>query len=109
MEKVNIRSTRGQAKVVGTLLCIVGSLMFTFWKGGLLLKSFVEKPLVNIHGNSTSHSNTYYRDNWIKGSALILISYVAWSSWLILQVLITYIRLITCNTQVMFIFVISLA
>ncbi|KAL5551192.1 hypothetical protein UlMin_001368 [Ulmus minor] len=84
MEKVNIRSTRGQAKVVGTLLCIVGSLMFTFWKGGLLLKGFVEKPLVNIHGDSTSH-----RDNWIKGSALILISYVAWSSWLILQAVVS--------------------
>ncbi|GMN32844.1 hypothetical protein TIFTF001_003855 [Ficus carica] len=34
MEKVKITSVRGQAKVAGTLICVGGSLVFIFWKGG---------------------------------------------------------------------------
>ena len=114
MERVKIRSLRGQAKVAGTLMCIGGSLMFSFWKGGWLLKGIAEKPLININSDSASHVNGYHKDNWIKGSVLILTSQIAWSSWLILQVLIIhtwyiYVFLITCNVQVMSIFVMSLA
>ncbi|CAL9030638.1 unnamed protein product, partial [Prunus brigantina] len=38
LEKLQIRTARGQAKVAGTLFCIGGSLVFTFWKGGYLFK-----------------------------------------------------------------------
>ncbi|CAL8108104.1 unnamed protein product [Prunus armeniaca] len=38
LEKLKIRTARGQAKVAGTLFCIGGSLVFTFWKGGYLFK-----------------------------------------------------------------------
>ncbi|KAJ4842486.1 hypothetical protein Tsubulata_001846, partial [Turnera subulata] len=84
MEKVKFTSGRGWAKVLGTLICIGGSLIFTFWKGGYLYKSLEEKPLVNIYSDSKVELS-YAKDNWIKGVALILISNVAWSAWLILQ------------------------
>ena len=85
MEKVVIRSVKGQAKVFGTLICIAGALIFTFWKGGYLFPSFVKNPLFDMNHteNNVRHRET---DNWVKGSALILISYIAWSAWLILQV-----------------------
>ncbi|KAB2016993.1 hypothetical protein ES319_D08G129500v1 [Gossypium barbadense] len=60
MENVKIRSGSGGAKVSGT-----------FWRGGFQLKGFVERPLINIYGTN--------------GSALDLVSYIAWSGWLILQ------------------------
>lgn len=91
MEKVKITSVRGQAKVVGTLICVGGSLLFTFWKGGFPLKGFVQKPLINMDDTTTqslSGSAGHDKQDWIKGSALNLISYIAWSAWLILQVII---------------------
>ncbi|KAB1215588.1 hypothetical protein CJ030_MR4G007965 [Morella rubra] len=92
METVNITSARGQAKVLGTLICIVGALSFTFWKGRCLINGFVHRPLINICGTSTDGSAcelSHGKDNWIKGSALILTSHIAWSGWLILQAVVS--------------------
>ncbi|KAM2437985.1 hypothetical protein TB1_014288 [Malus domestica] len=89
MEKLNIRSTRGQAKVVGTLLCLGGSLIFTFWKGGYLYKGFFEKPLIHGFNAESVGKIRHVKENWIKGSVLILTSYTAWSAWLILQAVIS--------------------
>ncbi|KAI4345303.1 hypothetical protein L6164_012439 [Bauhinia variegata] len=85
MEKVNISDAKGQAKVVGTVICIGGSILFTFWKEGFLLKAFVDKLLLHIN-NELRHG---HKDNWIKGSALILNSHTAYSAWLILQGVVT--------------------
>ncbi|XVF12809.1 hypothetical protein REPUB_Repub08aG0152000 [Reevesia pubescens] len=91
MERVKIRSASGQAKVVGTIICIGGSLVFTFWKGGYQLKGFVDRPLINIYSTKlgsvgeSSHGN----ENWLKGSCLVLISTIAWSVWLVLQGIIS--------------------
>lgn len=80
---MKITAARGSAKVLGTIICIGGSLIFTFWKGDYQLKSFMHRPLINMY--SSKHPVAV--ESWIKGSALILISYIAWSGWLILQVL----------------------
>ncbi|KAM1936969.1 hypothetical protein ACFX15_014177 [Malus domestica] len=49
-----------------------------FVKGGYLLKS-VEKPLVNVYDAKNYIGKTKpVHANWIKGSALILISHSAW-------------------------------
>ncbi|XP_048320359.2 WAT1-related protein At2g39510 isoform X2 [Ziziphus jujuba] len=88
MEKVNIANMRSQAKVLGTVVCVGGSLVFTFWKGGHLLKGFVEKPLINIQAGSVGGFK-HTKQDWIKGSALILIIHIAWSGWLILQALVS--------------------
>ncbi|CAL2236281.1 unnamed protein product [Prunus armeniaca] len=61
LEKLKIRTARGQAKVAGTLFCIGGSLVFTFWKGGYLFKGFV-----NISVGEMRHE----KENWIKGHFL---------------------------------------
>ncbi|CAL2260861.1 unnamed protein product [Prunus armeniaca] len=81
LEKLKIRIARGQAKVAGTLFCIVGSLVFPFWKGGYLFKGFVKRPWINISVGEMRH----VKENWIKGALLILTSHIAWSAWLILQ------------------------
>ncbi|XP_054805332.1 auxin-induced protein 5NG4-like [Prosopis cineraria] len=90
MESVEIRQARGQAKVVGALICVGGALIFTFWKGGVLLRAFVERPLILVH--ATRH----HRVNEIKGSFLILLSHVAWSAWLVLLCSVVSQRSDTC-------------
>ncbi|KAK6935636.1 EamA domain [Dillenia turbinata] len=89
MEKVKLGSARGRAKVMGTLICISGSLVFTLWKGGCLFKGFVNRPMINIYDDRGSIVGLRHnKANWIKGSALILLSYIAWSGWLILQAIV---------------------
>lgn len=82
LEKVNIRTVRGAGKVLGTILCIGGSLIFIFWKGPYVSKAIFKEPLIDINQDSGNSSGK----NWIKGSAFILTSDIAWSAWLILQV-----------------------
>ncbi|KAH7536890.1 hypothetical protein FEM48_Zijuj03G0034000 [Ziziphus jujuba var. spinosa] len=80
MEKLKIASMRSKAKVLGTVICVCGSLVFTIWKGHLL-KGFVEKPLIDIKAGSVGEFK-HTKQNWIKGVALILISYIALSGCL---------------------------
>ncbi|EXC17367.1 Auxin-induced protein 5NG4 [Morus notabilis] len=85
MEKLKITSIRGQAKVAGTLICVGGSLIFSLWKGGFLLKGFVKKPLIHLYHYEAEINSGHGKESWIKGSIFILTSYVAWSAFLVLQ------------------------
>ncbi|KAM7531521.1 hypothetical protein LguiB_034931 [Lonicera macranthoides] len=80
MERLNIKSWKGKAKVIGTLVCIGGSLVCTFWKAGFEFKGITRIPLICI---SDSHVGKH--NNLAEGSALLLISYIAYSACLILQ------------------------
>ncbi|KAL6349041.1 hypothetical protein AAG906_033697 [Vitis piasezkii] len=84
MEEVRIQSARGRAKVLGTMVCI--------W---YLFNGFTERPLINVYSTRGSASEHHSVKNWIKGSVLILISHIAWSSWLILQVISTSLKIIS--------------
>ncbi|KAF9598144.1 hypothetical protein IFM89_025558 [Coptis chinensis] len=54
MEKVMLRSIKGQAKIIGALVCVGGALIFTFWKGDYLLRDFNQRSLINIHNTKGS-------------------------------------------------------
>nr|XP_043615284.1 WAT1-related protein At5g64700-like [Erigeron canadensis] len=85
MEKVKFTSSKGQAKVLGTLISITGTLVFTFWRG-FQVKEILKKPLIDIY-DSNGFSG-HVKQNWVKGATLISTSKVAWSLWLIFQGLI---------------------
>lgn len=87
MEKVSIENAKGRARLVGTILCIGGVLVFTFWKGHLL-EGFVRRPLIEVHGSDPKKGAVNDKENWLKGTALILTSLFAFSAWLILQVIL---------------------
>lgn len=82
MEKLSMKTTRGRARLAGTIFCITGALIFTFWKGQLL-GAIVTSPMIQLHFESPEKT-----DAWLKGSALILTSYFACSVSLVLQVYI---------------------
>lgn len=87
METVRLKSSRGRAKVVGTLTCVGGSLTFTFWRGKCLVNGFMRRPLIHMYASTDDKSELrHVEKNWVKGSALVLLSHIAWSLWLIFQV-----------------------
>ncbi|XP_042460790.1 WAT1-related protein At5g64700-like [Zingiber officinale] len=101
MEKVSIRSAKGRARLVGTILCVGGVLVFTFWKGHLM-EGFVRRPLLgDVHGRGPIARK---EGDWLKGTGLILTSFVAFSAWLILQAVVSgiYPARLSMNTLMCF-------
>ncbi|XP_043690623.1 WAT1-related protein At1g43650-like [Telopea speciosissima] len=89
LEKVRIETAKGRAKICGTLICTGGAMIFIFWKGGYHFKSFTRSPLIDITRGSVHGSTRHHKEDWVKGSLLILTSNIAWSAWLILQSLVS--------------------
>ncbi|KAG6523198.1 hypothetical protein ZIOFF_013051 [Zingiber officinale] len=75
---VILRSASGVPKE-GSGLCVGGVLVFTFRKGHLM-EGFVRRPLLgDVHGRGPIARK---EGDWLKGTGLILTSFVAFSAWL---------------------------
>ncbi|PON90715.1 Plant-drug/metabolite exporter [Trema orientale] len=77
LEKVNIRSLRSIAKILGTILCVSGAMSMALLKGPKLFNA------EHLPDNSLFGSGG---DNWLLGCVLLFLSCCCWSIWLILQV-----------------------
>ncbi|XP_042501376.1 WAT1-related protein At4g30420-like isoform X1 [Macadamia integrifolia] len=77
-ERVDIRSGRSLAKVIGTFLCVSGAISMSLLKGPKLLttKFPSESSSVSLFGNN----------NWLIGCLLIMGSICCWSFYIIFQV-----------------------
>ncbi|XP_073053445.1 WAT1-related protein At4g08300-like isoform X2 [Primulina eburnea] len=78
MEVVEIHSTQGIAKVLGTGMSLVGVMTMTLYKGSTLKN--VGHALIHIRG-----STTVIQENWLRGSLLAVASCITWSMWYIMQ------------------------
>ncbi|KAK7388432.1 hypothetical protein VNO78_23248 [Psophocarpus tetragonolobus] len=76
-EKIELRSLRSMAKILGTVCCVSGALTMALVKGQKLLHT---EFLPSIHLTGTEG------DDWLLGCLLLLASSVFWSCWMILQV-----------------------
>ncbi|CAL9108992.1 unnamed protein product [Musa textilis] len=76
MEHLYLRSPRGVAKAVGTIVSLAGVTTMTLFKGPTI-KNFWG-PLIQIDGNAIHES-------WLKGSTLTITSCITWSMWYIMQ------------------------
>ncbi|CAN8246895.1 unnamed protein product [Cochlearia groenlandica] len=82
MEKVKIIEVRSQAKIIGTLVALVGALVMTLYKGPIIPLPW-SNPNINQqngHNNSSQDHN-----HWVAGTLLILLGCVAWSCFYVLQ------------------------
>lgn len=79
LEVVDLRTARGTAKVLGTLISLAGITIMTLYKGSII-KNFWH-PLIQIQGSTAIH------ENWLKGSILTVTSCITWSIWYIMQAL----------------------
>ncbi|KAK8565305.1 hypothetical protein V6N12_058871 [Hibiscus sabdariffa] len=76
MEVVDVRSHRGMAKILGTLISLLGVTVITLYKGPAL-QNMWDTP---IHMKRLS-----IHENWVKGSILTIASCITLSSWYIMQ------------------------
>ncbi|XP_057830221.1 WAT1-related protein At5g07050 isoform X2 [Cryptomeria japonica] len=79
LERVGIRTSAGQAKVLGTIVCVGGAMFMTVYKG-----MAIQLWTTHIHV-SEGQANASQPKDWIKGSLLIVGSCIFWSSWFIMQ------------------------
>ncbi|WOL13241.1 WAT1-related protein [Canna indica] len=79
MESLNLKSKAGTGKALGTLLCLIGVFVLTFYKGA---------PLGNTSHQSilpAQQGTNYYSRKWLMGSITLLAGCLCWSSWFPLQ------------------------
>lgn len=80
LETVDIKCNSGRAKIVGTLVCIVGALLLTLYKG---------KGLFNFSQHDQSSSvklaSTRTPEKWSIGVIALILGTLFWSFWFILQ------------------------
>ncbi|XP_042500175.1 WAT1-related protein At4g30420-like [Macadamia integrifolia] len=80
LEKVQIRSLRSMAKVVGTTVCVGGAVSMALLRGPKLLNT----PIFPFQDELTDMRSG--GENWLMGCLLLFGSSCCWSFWLILQV-----------------------
>lgn len=79
-----LRTKGGKAKVLGTLICVGGALILSFYHGDVLNigKSSVHWKYAEKTGTKDSINHV----NLILGPFLLLVSAISWAIWLIIQV-----------------------
>ncbi|KAG6495611.1 WAT1-related protein At1g21890-like [Zingiber officinale] len=79
MEKIDIKKRQSQAKIVGTLVTVLGALVMILYKGPIV--EFIWNKGRNHHTESASQDETH----WLIGTFMLLFSCFCWSLFFILQ------------------------
>ncbi|XP_048621236.1 WAT1-related protein At4g30420-like [Brassica napus] len=80
-EKVNFRNIRGLAKILGTVICVVGAVSMTLIRGPKILNSEFSLPIAKSLLGDIKDQNL-----WLFGCLLVFVSTLCWSFSLIIQV-----------------------
>lgn len=82
LETVNIKSNRGRAKILGTVVCIGGALLLTLYKGKSLFNDSQIEAATARDMASGRKNNT---ERWTTGVIALIVGTLFWSSWFLLQ------------------------
>ncbi|KAJ4839624.1 hypothetical protein Tsubulata_026019 [Turnera subulata] len=82
-EAVGIKRLTGQAKVIGTILCVGGAMVLTFYHGPMIKigESSIHWKYASNSGDKSPSNNS----NSVMGSLIVIASTVSWSIWFIIQ------------------------
>lgn len=86
LEKLGLRSIAGQAKLIGTIVCVGGAMLLSFYRGPVVIGQlgfhwkFAESSTDDKDSNST-------HTNFLLGPFILIISSVTYALWLIIQVM----------------------
>ncbi|XP_051151034.1 WAT1-related protein At1g44800-like [Andrographis paniculata] len=81
LEKVNLKMLHSLAKVIGTVITLMGAMVMTLYKG----------PVVDImwYSNNSGHHQAQAQDaanqHWVSGTIMLFACIVGWSAFFILQ------------------------
>ncbi|XP_023522771.1 WAT1-related protein At5g07050-like, partial [Cucurbita pepo subsp. pepo] len=88
MEKLDLKNVRRQAKVLGTIVTVVGAMLMTFYKGSVINFFWTghgRHPTTPPTADAAAASNLHNDGKFIKGSILLIIATLAWAAFFILQ------------------------
>ncbi|VFQ77684.1 unnamed protein product [Cuscuta campestris] len=95
LEKANLRTFSGIAKVAGLALCTGGAVTMALYSGPTF-KLLLHHHLIPHHDKNLEHDPSSGK-HWIKGVLLMLLSNCCWSFWIVAQVTQTYKTTLTCS------------
>ncbi|OIT38415.1 wat1-related protein, partial [Nicotiana attenuata] len=88
LEKVGVRSKAGQAKVLGTIICIGGAMLLSLYQGKVVIGK------LGIHWKyseiTTKNNEANSHGDFFTGPFLVIISTIVYSIWLIIQVILPF-------------------
>ncbi|KAH6820064.1 nodulin MtN21 /EamA-like transporter family protein [Perilla frutescens var. hirtella] len=84
LEKLGVKSKAGQAKIVGTILCVGGALFLSFYEGSVV--NIGQSSIHWKYAEKTGTKNSINaHGNLLLGPFLLILSAVSWAVWLIIQ------------------------
>ncbi|KAL0384734.1 UNVERIFIED_CONTAM: WAT1-related protein [Sesamum radiatum] len=83
LEKLGVKSKAGQAKILGTILCVGGALLLSFYHGSVV--NIGDSSIHWSYAQKTGTNNSINHVNLILGPFLLIVSAVSWAVWLIIQ------------------------
>ncbi|KAL3679971.1 hypothetical protein R1sor_022927 [Riccia sorocarpa] len=91
LEKVRIGRLDGQAKVLGTVVCVAGAVLMSVYKGPAVYQGWAmeDEGPANVHAlfgqYLGSHMVRFGITTWQVGGILLLINCISWAAYLIMQ------------------------
>lgn len=89
MEKIGLKSSSSQAKVLGTLVSITGAFVVTLYKGPPII--IASSPSIALDQPQLLSSSS----NWIIGGVLLTAEYILVPLWYIVQVIFSLMYITT--------------
>uniref|UniRef100_A0A7N0UCI9 WAT1-related protein n=1 Tax=Kalanchoe fedtschenkoi TaxID=63787 RepID=A0A7N0UCI9_KALFE len=83
MERIDIKKIRCQAKMIGTAVTVAGAMLMTLYKGPVvdMLSSTGSTQMTGSSDAAAAND----KDEWFKGSMLVIVATLAWASLFVLQ------------------------
>ncbi|CAM8948267.1 unnamed protein product [Rhodiola kirilowii] len=88
LETINLNINTGRVKALGTIVCIIGAIMLTSYKGMPLFNhvhSHTAIPAAHHQAFSLSSSDSDKAERWTFGLVALVAGTLLWSSWYLLQ------------------------
>lgn len=84
LESADMKSKAGRGKVLGTMVCVGGAMLLTFYKGMALTNTSHSQAMAYTSQTSSpdSHEKAH---KWTIGSIMLLGACLCWSSWFLIQ------------------------
>lgn len=84
MEKVGLRSSSSQAKMLGTIVSISGAFVVTLYIGPPIIVA--HRPSLSLHQQINTLEDKAVDPNWAIGGLLLTAEYILVPFWYIVQV-----------------------